>query len=161
MPRAPAPFLIERALLIEGGQPAPAQVEDLVGFQRDGHRVVLVAPRPARWRPTRRSVDHDLALQQQIHRMVTRAGADIDGVLYVSTGLFSRRQTRRDEFARLAERYDHAAPDLTLIGTDPALLEAAGRAGLRVLSVGDSGPSNSGHFNSLRGALMKGALEGV
>lgn len=161
MARGPAPFLIERALLIGAGQPAPARIEDLVAFQRDGHRVVLVAPRPARWRPTRRSVDHDLALQQKIHRMVTRAGAEIDGVLYVSTGLFSRRQTRRDEFARLAERYDRKTTELTLIGTDPPLLEAAGRAGLRVLSVGDSGSSNKGHFKSLRGALMKGALEGV
>ncbi|MFW5926647.1 MAG: hypothetical protein ACOCSR_01230, partial [Wenzhouxiangella sp.] len=124
-----------------------------VDSQREGLRSVLVAPRPARWRPTRRSVDRDLALQQQIHRMVSRAGAEIDGVLYLDTGLFSRRHRQRDEFEQTAQRYGRKAGEMTLIGSDQALVEAAERSGLNIRIVGQGAVSGARAFDSLKAAL--------
>lgn len=153
MPGLSAPVLIERSLLVDGNDPVPARVEDIVAFQRRGPRVLLVAPKPKSWRPTRRSVDRDLALQQSVHQMVSRAGAELDGVLYMGTGLFSRRQAQKNEFNQIARRYGRDVSEVTLVGTQPDLLEAGVTAGVRVLAVGGSNVGNTGTFESLEAAL--------
>lgn len=153
-----APVLIERSLLVGGNEPALARVEEVVSFQRRGHRVLLVAPKPKSWRPTRRSVDHDLALQQSLHQQITRAGAELDGVLYMGTGLFSRRQRQKGEFGQIARRYGRKVSEVTLVGSQPDLLEAAIQAGVRVLSVGEAGPADSTSFETLQAAFS--SLEG-
>lgn len=135
------PVLIERALLLNREQRLPdtGRIERVVAFQRSGHRVLLVATRPAGWRPTRLSVDRDLALQQQLHQMFSRAGAELDGVLYLGGGLFSRKQRQKNEFERTAHRYGRNVVDITLIGTDQALMEAARQAGIKLQVVADPG----------------------
>lgn len=67
--------------------------------------------------------------------MVTRAGAEIDGVLYFDTGLFARRQRQQTEFEQIARRFGRNSSELTLISRDQALLEAADRSGLRIQPV--------------------------
>ena len=153
MPAAAPPVLIERALLLGGDQRSPdvGRIERVVAFQRSGHRVLLVAPRPAGWRPTRRSVDRDLALQQRLHQMFSRAGAELDGVLYLGGGLFSRRQRQKNEFERTAHRYGRNVGETTLICFDQALIEAARRAGLKLRIVADSGATPG--FDGLETAL--------
>ncbi len=65
MNRRRAPILIERELLLDHGNIDAVAIEKVVALQRRGHHVLLLAEQPHRWRPTRRSVDHDLALQQE------------------------------------------------------------------------------------------------
>lgn len=150
-----APVLIERALLLGRGDRTPdaGRIERVVSFQRRGHRVLLVAPRPASWRPTRRSVDHDLALQQQLHQLFSRAGAELDGVLYLDTGLFSRKHRQKDEFEQTARRYGRNVGEMVLIGSDQSLIEAADRVGLQLRVVGSTPITNIPTYDDLKTAL--------
>lgn len=150
-----APVLIERALLLGRGDSAPdaARIERVVAFQRRGHRVLLVAPKPASWRPTRRSVDRDLALQQQLHQLFSRAGAELDGVLYLGTGLFSRKDRQKNEFEQTARRYGRNVGEMLLIGRDQALIEAADRVGLQLHVIGSNPITNIPTFENFRTAL--------
>ena len=152
MSRMPAPVLIERALLLKGDQPDVGCIEQLVSFQRSGHRLILVAPRPRRWRPTRKSVDHDLAIQQDLHQLFSRAGAEIDAFCYLPTGLFSRKPAKRNEFESIARRYDRNASDLVLIGCDQALIEAFSAAGGSVQALAAASP-DAGSSDWLTGVL--------
>lgn len=155
MPAQSLPVLIERSLLLDGRrrQLDSARLERVVAFQRQGHRVLLVAPKPASWRPTRRNVDRDLALQQELHQTFSRAGAELDGVLYLGTGWLSRRHRQKNEFEQTARRYGRNVGEITLIGCDDALLEAADRAGLKLEIVGESQAVEAPRFKSLKTAL--------
>ncbi|NEZ04366.1 hypothetical protein G4Y73_09435 [Wenzhouxiangella sp. XN201] len=148
-----APVLIERSLLTERDRPDARCIEQVVSFQRKGHRILLVAPRPRSWRPTRRNVDRDLALQQQFHQLFMRAGAELDGVLYFGTGLFSRREKQKNDFQQTARRYGRNVGEMALIGADQDLIAAADRAGLKLCVVGDSPVDNGPAFDDLKTAL--------
>ena len=147
------PVLIERALLLNGDQPDSASIEQLVTFQRSGQRLLVIAPRPRRWRPTRKSVDQDLAIQQKLHQLFTRAGAELDGVCYLPTGLFSKKPTKKNEFSDIAQRYDINVSDLVLIGSDQGLLEAFILAGGRAVAVAPPGRTDCPQFESLNSAI--------
>jgi len=150
-----SPVLIERGLLLGRGERTPdaTRMERVVSFQRRGHRVLLVTPKPASWRPTRRSVDHDLALQQELHQLFSRAGAELDGVLYLGTGLFSKKHRQKNELVQTARRYGRNVGEITLIGSDHALLEAADRVGLQLHVVGHSDAVEAPNFDDLKTAL--------
>lgn len=148
-----APVLIERSLLLESNDPDNRRVEHVVAFQRKGRRIVLVAHRPRSWRPTRRNVDLDLALQQRLHQLFTRAGAELDGVLYFDTGLFTSRHRQKNDFERAARRYGRNVSEMTLIGTDQALLEAASRSGLQLQVVGHADVGDAPRHDDLETAL--------
>lgn len=151
---ARVPVLIQRELLLSTGrEPDGDRISELVDFQRRGYRVLIVAEQPGRWQPTRRSVDHDLALQQQLHQRVRRAGAVFDGVVYLATGLFARKRTRLDELDQLAARYDISAADLVLIARDGILLESMVYSGGRALAVGEPSVPGATPYKSLRSAL--------
>jgi hypothetical protein len=148
------PVLVQRELLLQDQQSSDlARIEELVAFQRHGHAVLLVAEQPTSWRPTRRSVDHDLALQQELHQLIRRAGAELDGVVYLATGLFARRRNRLVELDQLAARYDRSAGDLILIAREPILLESMIQSGGRALAVGEVNVSGATRFDTLRQAL--------
>ncbi len=157
MKRSSAPVLVERTLLLADNQPDSGAVEELVGFLRDGHRLLLVAPRPKRWRPTRKAVDRDLALQQQLHQLFTRAGTELDGVLYLAAGLFSRRSAMARELNGIARRYDRNVDDVTLIGCNSSLLDAYAKAGGPTLAVDPDPTAETRGFRSLSAAL--GAID--
>lgn len=153
MPGPAAPVLIERELLLGGSAPLSARLERVVSFQRRGHRVLLVAPKPPSWRPTRRSVDQDLALQQTFHQRFTRAGAELDGVLYLGTGLFSRRQQQKNEFEQTARRYGRNVGEMTLICSDQSLIEVADRVGLKLCVIGSTPITNIPTYEDFKTAL--------
>lgn len=154
MARTPAPTLVERALVLESDRPDPERLEQLVAFQRRGQRVLMVAPKPRRWRPTRNSVDRDLGLQQKLHHLIRRAGGELDGVVYLGTGLFSRRQSQKRELATLARRYGgRKISELVMIAADRELLEAMQDCGGQVLAIGDEGPNEARRFDNLGNAL--------
>ncbi len=154
MSRPRAPVLIQRELLLEDDQrPAPARIEEVVAYQRRGRRLLLLAEQPARWRPTRNAVDRDLALQQSLHQLIRRAGAELDGVLYLATGLFTRRQVRLDELDQLAARYRVSSGELILIATEPVLIESMVRAGGRALVIGAQRQPGASNHASLQQAL--------
>ncbi len=153
MSRPRPPILIQRELLLSEHTPDPRQIERLVAFQREGHHVLLVAEQPASWHPTRRAVDRDLGLQQDLQQRIRRAGAELDGVLYLMTGLFARKRNRLHDIDLLAERYNVSAADLTFIGRETILLESFIQTGGKSLAVGSVQVSGAKSFDSLKGAL--------
>ena len=153
-----APVLVQRGLLLDPGRiPDPDRIAELVGFQRSGRRVLLLARQPQSWRPTRNSMDTDLGLQQQLHQSFRRAGAELDGTLYLTTGLFARRQSRADELARTARRYSVETGQLTVVGDDETLLDSVVQSGGRALNVGSVRVPGASRHRHLHAALL--ALE--
>ncbi|MFP4207372.1 MAG: hypothetical protein ACLFSC_01860 [Wenzhouxiangella sp.] len=151
----PAPVLVQRGLLLDAERnPDPERVAELVAFQRHGHRVLLLARQPQRWRPTRNSMDSDLGLQQVLHQVFRRAGAELDGTLYLATGLFARRQSRADDLARTASRYGVETGQLTAISGDETLLESVVQSGGRALSVGSARVVGASQHRHLQAALL-------
>lgn len=148
------PLLIQRALLLDGQRGLdPACIDQVVAFQRSARRrILLLARQPMRWRPTRNSVDEDLGLQQLLHQALRRAGAEFDGVLYLTVGFFARRQARLDELAELARRYRIEPAELVAVGSDATLLESIVQSGGRALAVGEKITGASQHA-SLKTAL--------
>ena len=154
MTRSRAPILIQRELVLSAERvPNPERISELVDFQRRGHRLLIVAEQPGRWRPTRRSVDHDLALQQELHQLIRRAGAELDGVVYLATGLFVRRRARLEELDQLAARYNVTAADLVLIAREGILLESIVHSGGRALAVGETSVAGATCHDTLKSAL--------
>lgn len=149
-----SPVLIQRGLLLDGGRGLdPARIDEVVAFQRSARRrILLLARQPVRWRPTRNSVDEDLGLQQLLHQALRRAGAESDGVLYLTVGFFARRQSRLDELAELARRYRIEPAELVAVGSDATLLESIVQSGGRALAVGEK-ISGASHHGSLKTAL--------
>lgn len=133
MPVLAAPVLIERELLLEedGEHINALAMEAMVAFQRRGKRVLLVSARPSGWRPTRRSVDKDLTLQRKLHQLFMRGGAELDGVVYLTTGLFGRKQRHKDEIEQIAKRYACNVDQMIFIGADPSLISLAETAGMK------------------------------
>ncbi|TVS13988.1 MAG: hypothetical protein EA419_00500 [Wenzhouxiangella sp.] len=149
-----APVLVQRGLLLDGQRlPDGDRIGELVAFQRVGKRVLVLARQPARWRPTRNSMDEDLGLQQALHQAVVRAGAELDGTLYVSVGLFARRQARLNELVELAGRYRVEPAELTVVGSDSTLLESVIQCGGRALAVAEHKPAGASRYPSLQSAL--------
>lgn len=150
-----APVLIQRGLLLDAQRRLPDddRIGELVAFQRGGRRVLVLARQPARWRPTRNSMDKDLGLQQALHQAVGRAGAELDGILYVTVGLFARRQARLDELVELARRYQIKPAELIVVGADSTLLESVIQCGGRALAVADHAPDGASRHDSLKSAL--------
>ncbi len=148
------PVLIQRGLLLDDQRrPDPARIDALVMFQRESkRRLLLLARQPVRWRPTRNSVDEDLGLQQILQQSLRRAGAELDGVLYLTVGLFARRQARLDELVHLAGRYMIEPSELVAVGSDVTLLESIVQSGGRALAVGERVTGASRHA-SLKAAL--------
>lgn len=136
-----APVLVQQALLLdEHDQPLPAAVEALVELARNGRPVVMFTGRPERWRPTRNSMDRALSVQQSLYQALTRSGGDLDGVVYLDYGLFSRERARTSALVDLARRYRVEVPDLTVISGQARDLEVAGAAGARALDAGATKP---------------------
>ncbi len=149
-----APLLIQRELLLDdSGEPLAAAMESLIRLLRGDRPVWLAAEQASGWRPTRRSVDHDLVLQQQIHQWTRRAGAALDGVLYLPEGLFVRRRHRNEQLEDLASRYDATAADLTVIARDAGLLETLVLCGGRALSVGNQRVEGATQLADLEAAI--------
>lgn len=149
-----APLLLQRGLLLDPNQaPDPTCIAEAVAFQRSGRRLLLLARKPVRWRPTLGSMDADLGLQQQIHQAFRRAGAELDGTLYLTTGFLARRQSRLSELARLARRYAIDPGEMTAIGSDQTLLDSVVHAGGKALDISAYAVSGAGPAENLKAAL--------
>lgn len=148
--------LISRDLLVdhETGEPRLEAVSESARLHRAGWRLVVLAPRPERWRPTRRSMDQVMNSQRQLHEALTRAGGDLDGVYYLEYGLFTRRRRREAALDELAGRYGLKAADLVLIARRKRELELAVHTSGRALAVNTDGtPPGVQRCSSLKSAV--------
>ncbi len=79
--------------------------QTLASLYRGGYRILVLAPQPESWRPSRQAMDGDLDRQQRIFQQLDALGVALDGVYYIPRSLFSQGRKRQRAFADIARRY--------------------------------------------------------
>jgi hypothetical protein len=145
-------LLISRKLLQDqdDDRPDDAVYRILAGFHRRGVNLLLTAPAPDAWKPTRGDPDTALALQGHIQNAVWEAGGEMDGVYYVRRSLFTQDRNRTGALNDILGRY-HVKPDqAALISSSSAFLKAAGTLGIQCHHVSHEAGSKSSLLNLLK-----------
>ncbi|MBY6204611.1 hypothetical protein [Halomonas denitrificans] len=113
-------------------------LRSLAELHRADRPVVLLAERPDRWAPTRNRVDRALEGQSRLEREIRRGGGELDAVLYLDFGLFSRRRKRRDILTELAERYGADRQELVAVVASSRMADAVRDAVGQVITAGSA-----------------------
>lgn len=120
-----APLLVQMDLLGPAGRSMDAhRLARLAELDQGERPLVLVTERPTRWAPTRSRVDGAFGRQAEVEAELRRAGGNLDAVLYLDLGLFSRRGQLRDSLADLANRYAVELSDVQAVMSAGRLAEA-------------------------------------
>lgn len=132
------PLLIQLDLLVDdAGEVDESCLPRLAELNQAEIPIILLAPRPDTWRPTRSGMDSALSRQGVIEAAISQAGGAMDAVLYLDFGLFGRRRHRRAELRDLATRYDCEIEDLIVIAAPSRLADAVQHAGGHALDARD------------------------
>jgi hypothetical protein len=129
MPERRALLLISRDNLL-GVEQAPnaARVFRLLArLTRGSMHLLLTAPEPDHWFPTRGRVDHALQDQGRLSQRIQEAGGDLDGVYYVPRSLFTQDHNREQALRDILDRYGIAVSDTLLLSASAPFLKAAER----------------------------------
>ena len=137
-------LLVERDLIMAGEQPDRERLESLIPFTHHRWRLLLLAWQPEQWRPTRRSVDEALVIQQQTHEQLVRWGADLDGFVYLPSPVFGRRRQRCDTLTRVIERYQFDADRCWLISSRELDVEVAVLTGVQAVFISTAARQSPG-----------------
>ena len=115
-----------------------AVLRSLAELHRADRPLVLLAERPDRWAPTRNRVDRALEGQSRIEREIQRGGGELDAVLYLDFGLFSRRRKRREMLTDLADRYGTDRQGLVAVVSSSRMADAVRDAVGQVITAGSA-----------------------
>lgn len=149
MPRL---LLVDSPLVRQQQRLLREPLEALIPFSHGQWRLLILSWQPEQWRPTRRSVDEDLAFQQQTHDQLTRWGADLDGFLYLPSPVFGRRRQRARSLADVIKRYHMTTQKAWIISPRTQTVEAGLLAGTQAVQIlGEEKPA--------AGALQAQSLE--
>lgn len=137
-------LIISRDTLLSAvqGDPGGSLLRMLATLGRSGTRVILTAPEPDRWVPTRRNVDQALIDQQRLTGDVRAAGGELDGVYYVARSLLTQDRNRLGALEDLLRRYGIPASEALLVSASAPFLKAAGSLGIATRAV--AGPGKGG-----------------
>ncbi|MDX1460063.1 MAG: hypothetical protein R3348_03315 [Xanthomonadales bacterium] len=97
----------------------------LAKLSRKGRRLLLTAPEPERWVPTRKSVDSALVSQNELIHEAREAGAELDGVYYVPRSLLTQNRNRTGALKDILSRYALKPGQALLISDSGPFLRAA------------------------------------
>lgn len=111
----------------------------LAALSRRGHRLLLTAPEPDRWVPTRKTVDGALDTQRDITGTARTEGADIEGVYYVPRSLLTQDRNREGALKDILTRYAASAEETALISSSGPFIRAARRLGIDAVEVSEGG----------------------
>jgi hypothetical protein len=134
-------LIISRDALLEAlrQDPATGLYRLLAGLSRKGHRIILTAPEPERWVPTRRHVDQALVDQQSLVGEVRAAGGDLDGVYYVPRSLLTQDRNRVGALRDILRRYGLEPAAAILLSSSAPFLKAAQSLGLATVEIAIAG----------------------
>jgi hypothetical protein len=107
----------------------------LANISRHGYHLLLTAPEPDRWVPTRGNVDDALNSQNMLIERVQSAGGEIDGVYYVPRSLLTQDRNREGALVDILQRYALNPDAATLVSSSAPFLKAAERLRLTAIEV--------------------------
>ena len=104
-------------------------------LSRQGYHLLLTAPEPERWVPTRGNVDDALNLQSTLMERTRAAGGELEGVYYVPRSLLTQDRNREGALLDILKRYSLGPGDTVLISSSLPFLKAAVRLGLTAVEI--------------------------
>lgn len=126
----------------------------LAKITRQGCQLLLTAPEPDHWLPTRGNVDGALARQGDLQKAVDSAGGNLDGVYYVPRSLLTQDRNREGALRDILERYSIPAESAALVSSSAPFIKAAERLNIdtRTITQGPEGTKSlEKHLKSLIG----------
>jgi len=102
----------------------------LAGFTRKGVHILLSAPEPERWVPTRGNVDSALNNQKILMERARSVGGELEGVYYVPRSLLTQDRNRKGALRDILKRYSVQSSDAALISSSSPFIKAADLLGL-------------------------------
>ena len=115
----------------------------LATLSRHGFHLLLTAPEPERWVPTRGNVDDALNSQNTLMERTRMAGGELEGVYYVPRSLLTQDRNREGALLDILKRYALQAGDATLLSSSAPFLKAAERLGLSIVEIIPPGKTGS------------------
>ena len=102
----------------------------LASLSRRGFHLLLTAPEPDRWVPTRRNVDDALNAQRILLERSRTAGGELEGVYYVPRSLLTQDRNREGALRDILKRFSVAPAGAILVSSSLPFLKAAARIGI-------------------------------
>lgn len=130
-------LIISRDTLLEAERaPLGPRIFRLVAsISRRGIHVLLTAPEPDHWIPTRGRVDKALADQGRLQQALHEAGGNLDGVYYVPKSLFTQDRNREGALQDIINRYELPIESALLVSASEPFLRAAERLALEIREI--------------------------
>lgn len=119
----------------------------LAALSRSGLHLLISAPEPDRWVPTRGNVDNALNQQKQLMERTHAAGGSIEGVYYVPRSLLTQDRNREGALSDILKRFSVAPGEAALLSSSTPFINAARRLGIVAHEIS---PSSSGKHNLLK-----------
>lgn len=139
-------LLIGRDLLTGDSDPeSDLGLRALATLNRGGVHLLLTAPQPDQWTPTRGTVDEALTAQTALQQRLKDFGAEFDGVYYVARSLFSQDRNRRGALENILQRYGLAPEDAMVLSSSRRFAATAEKMGI---------PARATRPETLRDTLM-------
>ena len=112
-----------------------ALYRQLATLNRRGFSLLLTAPEPDHWVPTRGNVDNALQSQAGLRDRIQQAGGDLDGVYYVPRSLLTQDRNRMGALQDMLVRYGLGPSQAVLLSNSVPFIKAAARLGIRAQEV--------------------------
>jgi hypothetical protein len=138
-------LIISRDALLEA-EPLPSSehvFRRLSSLNRSGFHLLLTAPEPDHWLPTRGNVDDALNSQGKLQERIHSAGGELDGVYYVPRSLFTQDRNRTGALRDILQRYTATPSQAILVSSSIPFLKAAERLGIQTHEITVSGQEES------------------
>ena len=126
------PLIISRDTLLDTLHEASSEhmFRALARLNRLGFHLLLTAPEPDRWVPTRRNVDDALNAQRILLERSRTAGGELEGVYYVPRSLLTQDRNREGALRDILKRFNVDPAQAILISSSSPFLKAAARVGI-------------------------------
>jgi hypothetical protein len=122
-------LIISRDALLEAREHS-AVFRHLASLTRRGWHLLLTAPEPDQWFPTRSSDDNVLTAQGRLQGQIQACGGEVDGVYYVPRSEFTQDRNRLGALRDILARYGAEPGNARLISSSLAFVQAGKRLGL-------------------------------
>lgn len=130
-------LIISRDLLLDVWKRPSADYifRQLANLNRRGVHILLTAPAPDNWVPTRGSMDSALEGQAKIKEKLQLSGGDIDGVYYIARSLLTQDRNRVGALKDILRRYGLKPDEACLLSGSKPFIKVAIRLGVPTLDV--------------------------